>query len=215
MLCQFFLQNVLQGASLGRAMVEARQKFIHKSSMSDASNVKTIAQFNLYGDPSLVPVTAAHAVVPTGTKSGAKGMAAQASSTAMRVERAERRRDLFSRGVALAKSQPSIRRTTSSRGKSINTAVQKAAKAHGITPTNTLSFEVKEAPMSKSMPKAMLSKDLVTTRVHMCFGTSTGHERKPTVPPDEAESASVVQTVALIIKEVDGEVVSTAKVFAK
>ena len=215
LLCQFFLQNVLQGASLGRAVLEARQKFVHKSSMSDTANVKTIAQFNLYGDPSLVPVKSVHAVVPTETKGGAKGKAAHASSTAQRVERAERRRDLFSRGLALANSQPTIRRTANSKRKSINSALAKAAKAQGITPTNTLSFEVEAPPISKSMPKAMLSKDLVTTRVHMCFGTATGHKRKTNVAADEAEASSVVQTIALIIKEVDGEVVSTTKVFAK
>ena len=215
LLCQFFLQNILQGASLGRAALEARQKFVHKSSMSDASNVKTIAQFNLYGDPSLTPVKAEHAVVLTVAKAGGKGMTAKASPTALRVERAERRRDLFSRGEALAKSQPTIRRTANGRGKSISKALLNAAKAYGMTPTNTLSFEVKDPPISKSMPKAMISKDQGATRVHMCFGTATGHKRKPTVPPDEAESASVVQTVALVIKEVDGEVVSTTKLFAK
>lgn len=181
--------------------------------MSDTANVKTIAQFNLYGDPSLVPVKSVHAVVPTETK--AKGKAAHAISTAQRVERAERRRDLFSRGMALANSQPTIRRTANSKRKSINSALVNAAKAQGITPTNTLSFEVEAPPATKSMPKAMLSKGLVTTRVHMCFGTPTGHPRKTNVAADEAEGSSVVQTVALIIKEVDGEVVSTTKVFAK
>ncbi len=56
LICQYFLQSLLNGASLGRAALEARQKFAHTASMSDPSNVKTIAQFNLYGDPSVAPI---------------------------------------------------------------------------------------------------------------------------------------------------------------
>ena len=55
LICQFFLQRVLQGASLGRACLEARLKFI-RNVAKDPSNLKTIAQFNLYGDPSIHPV---------------------------------------------------------------------------------------------------------------------------------------------------------------
>ena len=216
LICQFFLQSVLQGASLGRAGLEARQKFVHKTSMSDPSNVKTIAQFNLYGDPSLTPVKTAHAVVPTRAKGGTKGGAKVASPVALRVERAERRRDLFSRGIALSKSQPVIRRATKNVGKS-KTAVHEAAKASGITPTNTLTFEIKDPPASKGMPKAMTAKGLAANRVHMVFGQTgrKGKSQKSQIDSDGTEFGAVNQIDAVIIKEVDGEVVSTTRVFGK
>ncbi|HZI83225.1 MAG TPA: hypothetical protein VFF44_04880, partial [Casimicrobiaceae bacterium] len=56
LLCQYFLENVRRGASLGRAFLEARQTFVRASSPLDPSELKTLAQFNLYGDPSLAPV---------------------------------------------------------------------------------------------------------------------------------------------------------------
>ena len=35
---------------------EARQKFARNTSMGNPMNIKTLAQFNLYGDPSCSPV---------------------------------------------------------------------------------------------------------------------------------------------------------------
>jgi len=208
LLCQFFLQSMLQGASLGRAALEARQKFVQKTSMSDPSNVKTIAQFNLYGDASLTPVTIPHAVVLTAAKRGAKG----AAPLALRVERAERRRDLFSRGLALAKSQPTIRRSRKAPRRAAQQVFARTAKAHGITSTKTLTFEVRPPSINSAMPKAMAAKNLVADRVHMCFGTVTD---SPAESSNEVDSMQVVRTVALILKEVDGEIVSATKIFAK
>jgi len=208
LLCQFFLQSVLQGASVGRAALEARQKFVHKTSMSDPSNVKTIAQFNLYGDASLTPVATPHAVSIAPSKSGAKG----ADPLALRVERAERRRDLFSRGLALSKSQPTIRRSRTTPRKAQQNLFERTAREHGIVPTRTLSFDVKAPAISSAMPKAMAVKDLITDRVHMCFGTVTDGSARGV---NDDEGSEVVRTVALILKEVDGVLVSTTKVFAK
>jgi hypothetical protein len=55
LIAQYFLRHVLQGASTGRAFLQARQDFIRGQIMSDPSNLKTIAQFLLLGDPSLRP----------------------------------------------------------------------------------------------------------------------------------------------------------------
>ena len=51
---QYFLVNVLNGASLGRACLEARQKFVDEQYL-DIYNLKTLAQFVLLGDPALHP----------------------------------------------------------------------------------------------------------------------------------------------------------------
>jgi hypothetical protein len=51
---QYFMINVLAGASLGRACLEARQKFVDEQRL-DKYNLKTLAQFILLGDPSLHP----------------------------------------------------------------------------------------------------------------------------------------------------------------
>jgi hypothetical protein len=55
LITQYFLINALDGASLGRACLQARQKFVLGQKMEDPVNLKTLAQFILLGDPSLQP----------------------------------------------------------------------------------------------------------------------------------------------------------------
>ena len=57
LICQYFLERVLPGASLGRAALEARQRFVRAGTRcSIRSDLKTLAQFSLLGDPSIHPV---------------------------------------------------------------------------------------------------------------------------------------------------------------
>ena len=59
LLVQFFVERVFAGASLGRALTEARQRFINTQPMHDPLNLKTLAQFLLLGDPSTTPLRCA------------------------------------------------------------------------------------------------------------------------------------------------------------
>jgi Peptidase family C25 len=56
LITQYFLSNVLESASIGRACLEARQKYVYSQEMEDPVNLKTLAQFILLGDPSLQAV---------------------------------------------------------------------------------------------------------------------------------------------------------------
>ncbi len=56
LICQYFLQRVLAGSSLGRATLEARIEFVQNVGDLDPINLKTLIQFNLMGDPSIHPV---------------------------------------------------------------------------------------------------------------------------------------------------------------
>ena len=62
-ICQLFLSEVLAGASLGRAALTARQRFVQGQSFLDPTDLKTLAQFDLLGDPSLHPIAAASSLV--------------------------------------------------------------------------------------------------------------------------------------------------------
>ncbi len=55
-ICQYFLKNVLDGASLGRAILQARQEFVEQEAPMGPHSLKTLAQFTLLGDPSIHPV---------------------------------------------------------------------------------------------------------------------------------------------------------------
>ena len=57
-ICQFFIEAVMKGASLGRAALEARHRFTAQFSHLDPSDLKTAVQFQLLGDPSLQPIAA-------------------------------------------------------------------------------------------------------------------------------------------------------------
>jgi hypothetical protein len=102
-LARFFFEQVLAGASLGEALAEARQHFIKSQSMCDPGNLKTLAQFVLFGDPSAVPCQAGRtamryvtrkslandghaiaqaAIVPSGPGSIPEALAAQVRATA-------------------------------------------------------------------------------------------------------------------------------------
>src|SRR5687768_17306118 len=58
LICQFFLRRVVTGASVGRAALEARQQFAQQTGELSPADLKTLAQFNLLGDPSVTPVAA-------------------------------------------------------------------------------------------------------------------------------------------------------------
>jgi hypothetical protein len=52
---QYFLTSMLDGASLGRAFLQARQQFVLSERLDDKMNLKTLGQFILLGDPSVHP----------------------------------------------------------------------------------------------------------------------------------------------------------------
>ncbi len=56
LICKYFLNHLLAGATLGEALLEARQEYIAINSPLSDKDLKTLAQFTLLGDPSLRPV---------------------------------------------------------------------------------------------------------------------------------------------------------------
>ncbi|MET4315703.1 C25 family cysteine peptidase [Bradyrhizobium sp. RT4b] len=78
LMVQYFIDALLKGASTGRAMLQARQRFINTQKMSDPVNLKTLAQFVLFGDPSIVPVAVTPGQAPAGAVAAADAPAASA-----------------------------------------------------------------------------------------------------------------------------------------
>ncbi len=66
LICQYFIDEVLDGASLGEATLKARHRFAQAYTHVDPTDLKTMIQFHLLGDPSIHPVGAApHALART------------------------------------------------------------------------------------------------------------------------------------------------------
>jgi len=58
LICQYFVDEVLDGASLGEATLKARHRFAHAYTHLDPTDLKTMVQFHLLGDPSIHAVAA-------------------------------------------------------------------------------------------------------------------------------------------------------------
>ena len=70
LICQGFIRHVLAGASLGRAALQARQDFVAGASLVDPVDLKTLAQFDLLGDPSIHPVRLQSDIAPAPKRAG-------------------------------------------------------------------------------------------------------------------------------------------------
>ncbi len=101
LITQYFLIAVLDGASLGRAALLARQRFVQQTAELDPVDLKTLAQFSLLGDPSIHP---ARVESPTGLPQGIE------AADANRLARRERRAKLRDMGRFLAGSKPTASR---------------------------------------------------------------------------------------------------------
>jgi hypothetical protein len=189
LICQYFLLSVLEGASVGRAALVARQQFVQRSAQMDPTDLKTLAQFCLYGDPSVHPVDAATA---TGVPKNV------AAADAMRYFRAERRANMKAVGEFLQKTKP----TASKRAKdarvsgSVKTALSNIAVLAGLKPTQAYTaFGVKGLAEQRSK----LAKAAgVLSRYHLTVGAP---ERT------DGDKVKVAVAVAVVAKEVDGRIV--------
>jgi hypothetical protein len=123
LLTQYFLINALGGASLGRACLQARQKFVLGEKMEDPINLKTLAQFILLGDPSLQPCRP-------------EGHAAVANANAKVVDldaaRETRRVALVAAGKAAADSSGYPGKRIARPPKSLQALIQKLARQRGF-----------------------------------------------------------------------------------
>jgi hypothetical protein len=120
-LCQSFLRKAISGSSTGRALLEARQEYIRSASFLGPQDLKTIAQFNLLGDPSIHPV-----VAPKKRALGIAGIA-------------DRRANLRADGQALA-ARRAVMQTIATTD-SVRDQLQAITAALGLDAPETLSFE--------------------------------------------------------------------------
>jgi hypothetical protein len=236
LICQFFLQNVIQGASLGRAALEARQRFIESSPEMDPFDLKTLAQFNLYGDPSIIPVA-----VPT-TKTRTTRGTAKATFEATAASRAEVRRQLLTKGLWLAKNHPvAVERTaTTTRGSrtrgggegggvssGVAAELKRLARNFNMRDPAIMSFGIERAPEPKSMTRSMKAMRPPTTAFHIMVGrtddggaaastTTRGRTRGAKSAPASGDVLPPsAKLVGLVAKEVDGQVVSVRELHGK
>jgi GNAT superfamily N-acetyltransferase len=144
LICQFFLDHVLKGASLGRALLEARLAYIRSQSVADPYDEKTLAQFVLLGDPSLHPFVEE----ADGATAGPK------VSGAVHAARLQRRVRLMKAGERMARETAYTVRATETQTK--NALKRKALKGARKRFTHLRVFEVREPSVDgKAIGKAL------------------------------------------------------------
>jgi hypothetical protein len=125
LITQYFLLAVLEGASLGRAALMARQRFVEEVAELDPVDLKTLAQFNLLGDPSVQPARVARA---TGIPKNADREEVE------RVGRRDRRVKMRVAGRFLQETKPTAARIEKAVRKSagVRAALSNIARRAGI-----------------------------------------------------------------------------------
>jgi len=202
LICQFFLRRVLEGASLGRAALEARQEFAQAPAELDPFDLKTLAQFHLLGDPSIHPVASAapHALFP-------KAKAFLAAAAGALVDRGHRRRQLFTKGLWLAQKLSCVRTgALRQAAPAVRTVMERMARARKIRPAGMLSFAVRHPASPKPARKALTAAKLAPpppSSIHVVLG------RK------KMRHAPAPQISALVAREVAGKIVSVRELFSR
>ncbi len=206
LICQFFIKNILNGASTGRAALMARQQFVQAAGTLDPADVKTLGQFNLLGDPSVHPVEAP----PTGAggsepklMKAAAGMAGAKSMGAPDLLRTLRRAELVDIGLRLANSAAAAMSVASKMpGGPIVKAMAALAHASGILDPKFMSFKT-DAPA----PSAWYAKSKMAETPTPEFHAAVGQVDAPDAP--SAQFSAVVATV------LEGKVVSARQLYSR
>ena len=189
LICQYFLLNVLEGASIGRAMLMACQQFVNQAGQMDAIDLKTLSQFYLLGDPSVHPIA-----TPSAT-SLPKGIAAENLEFFSRAERREKMKTMrafLTDTKPTASKQVPTGKLSSQAKKALSNIVEKAGFSKKQVFT---AFAVKKA----HVPKSQNIKDAKTS---MRYLITVG------VPKQKKELKNVKQGVAVVAKEIGGRIVS-------
>jgi hypothetical protein len=138
LICQFFIQRVLAGASTGRATLEARITFVMHATHLDPTDLKTLAQFNLMGDPSITVVgKAKHALQRSKAWSNAF------DGNAEQVARQQRRQRALRDGRTLDATAGAARASSSKRiPPTVRRALESAVRDAGLRPDTAFAFGV-------------------------------------------------------------------------
>ena len=181
---QYFFMNLLGGASTGRSLLEARQKYItnHGPDLSPI-DLKTIIQFNLLGDPSLQPVT--------GQKEAQKKSLGIIQKKPLADDsRKERRKYLLSKGTALAGFVNRTEKGKKSNSKSARTPIKKLLQEFSLKESVGQTFSVAQNSQNK---KTFRYNGMLKSTYHIYVEMKSGNDFKQKL---------------LSIKELDGKVVN-------
>lgn len=228
LVCRYFLESARARASLGRALLEARQKYIAGAVPVDPVALKTVGQFLLLGDPSLHPVASTKSTKKSTTKAKTEARSVAASATTHAVTRGglTKTAELLTRGADSVKTGV---RTQS--GTAVRSRIEAVAAHAGLTtkgPVRAFPVAAAADPVARKFVTRGTAKSApsMTIRFHVAFampasGGSRGRPKamarattgaratRPDAPP------AGVQSHALLLAREQGGKVTIKKLFAR
>jgi len=209
LICRFFLESARQGASLGRALLEARQRFVKDAAPINPVDLKTLAQFIVLGDPSVRAVRAA--VQPR-----VRGM-----SKRMAVGHAARRAELEATATVLVRGVDSVAATSDAPApKAVDTRLKKAARAAGYQPVaQARTFDVR-ASANRSARRLVKATAGEETRFHILSARPTpaavpaGSRKAGPTRKAREDTSSIPKRLLLLAHEVAGKLVKVDQLYA-
>lgn len=173
LITQYFLLAVHQGASLGRAALTARQDYVRQAAEMDPIDLKTLAQFCLYGDPS---ITVVERETPTAVPRG------MLSATAERHARAATRGQLRETGAQLAKAKPTASKPVAvTPAAQVRRSLQSIARSLGLPEKaafTTYGVEGSSAMMAATRSLAGGKSAAACERYHVLIAAQPGRSKK-------------------------------------
>jgi hypothetical protein len=195
LICQEFLLEAISGASIGRACLSARLNYIQKKGGTlTQTDLKTLAQFNLLGDPSLTPVSSAPAHVLTASAKAGDGV------EVARRNRLGRRLALAALAVAMPIFQPGTASTGALPKVGIFKKLRDVAAAAGID-TSRSTFIT--SPVSSTAGPLLAAKAFAAVAGSATLGPQAVHAVIESLPsPSDAKNLRLVRGVDAV--EYDG-----------
>lgn len=184
---QEFLLAILGGASLGNAALTARQHYAQQTGELDPVDLKTLGQFSLLGDPSIVPAKVVSATsVPKGVN----------IEQSIRQQRHERRTKLRETGEMLLKTKPTASRKARKVRKSVTVkkALANIAKEAGFGQNKKFTAFVVKTPKG-ARARGTKAKP-IASRYYVAI-------YRPEQQPDSISRPGV----AAVAKEVSGRII--------
>jgi len=147
-IAQYFLIAIQKGgASAGRAFLEAQQRFVEKGDVKmDPTDLKTIIQFLLLGDPSMTPIEDSPKTTPGRTP--VKSIMNKAAHDTK--ERKERRLKLAEKSVYINNTSDAPVRIEAPVGGVLKTDIKKALRTYKFKDEKKMTYGFKKGKKSKT-----------------------------------------------------------------
>jgi hypothetical protein len=201
LICQYFLERVLNGASLGEAALSARQTYVQNMSTVGPVDQKTLAQYILLGDASIHCVPSADPGVKAAPRFARVGITTEEVE---RLSRLWRRQRLAQSGSMLRATRAVAESSPSEPPQKIRAKLEQVRAAAGLQNPAYASYRVRPAPEPTVFgAKALTPQAGFPTAFHLLF---------------EGRAITQLRIKALRIVEVteaDGEFIRVREFFSR